>query len=262
MFSVKNILKLDNQKEDLINSMLSKVPGINFPGLYDEYFLGIEVEDMTTMNLINRLNFEQNVLFKKDYLASKELFNISIAEAIAFIYEVTTLPIQQQRLSKSLTSVDNIIGILEMYLLDTKYDQHVQTFVNLTMPSFCPSFEAFIDNAHNKDRIQTLLNIHKNDRRFSDVLYSSIPIAAWFDSDNSDLLKTIDEIVAYNCIEMIYFKDDNDALLHELSMNKNYKIIMCGKVASFNSVMFHVTKKPDPADIATMKDSYKEFYKN
>ena len=60
--------KWNNQYDiETVDAILHKTPGINFPGLYDNLFISIHVE-MTTVELVNRLNFEQNVLFKNKHI--------------------------------------------------------------------------------------------------------------------------------------------------------------------------------------------------
>ena len=259
-----------NEKKDFeaINAILKKVPGINFPGLYDNFFIEIQVKQTTTVDWINRRNFELNTLFKNDvYINScneSDCIKISLAEAIALIYELTVLPIQRQRLPKTLTSVDAVIDLLKFYLLDN-HPQSISKFKDMILPDFCPAWSAYIQEESFINRFDKLMKTHKDSDIFTDVLYSSIPIDTWFKCDDTiihELISSVDHIEDYRCIETIYFKSDFSDVVNQLLDLTNYEITMCGKYNDFNTVTFNVSSKPDGHDIILIKDSYKEFYKN
>lgn len=262
MIKVKAVYpyKWNNQCDtEAVNAILRKTPGINFPGLYDNFFIGIQVE-MSTVDLINRLNFEQNILFKETHNSYKKEVFISIAEAISIIYELTILPIQRQRLSNSLTSVDSVIDLLKFYLIDN-HAQCITKVMNMIMPDNNYSWMAYIETKPYLDRFNKLISVQKGKSIFTDIQYSSVPIKTWFD-DTQELLDIVDHIEDYRCIETIYFKGDDNSVIEKLISIPYYKIIMNGKYESFNTVTLLVSDKPIKEDIELIKESYKDFYKN
>jgi len=245
------------------NAILNKTPGINFPGLYDKVFIGLHVE-MTTVEFVNRLNFEQNVLFKEhEHTSNPNEIIISIAEAISLIYDLTILPIQKQRLGNSLRSIDGVVSLVRFYLLDN-HPQCISKFMYMYMPDTTIAWTAYSQEKSYKDRFNKLTQVQRGKSTFTDVQYSSVPIKTWFNT-GEELLDIVDKIEDYRCIETVYYYQDNDPVIERLVTNPDYMIIMCGnrnESNAFNSVTLQVSNKPIKEDIELIKESYKYFYKN
>ena len=223
------------------NAMLDKTPGINFPGLYDSVFIGLHVE-MTTVEFVNRLNFEQNVLFKeREHTSNPNEIIISIAEAISLIYDLTILPIQRQRLVNSLRSIDQVVDLVKFYLIDNN-PQCISKFMYMYMPETTTAWAAYSQEKSYKDRFTKLTQVQRGKTSFTDVQYSSVQ--------------------DYRCIETVYYYQPNDPVVEKMINVPYYKIIMNGKYESFNTVTLLVSDKPIKEDIELIKESYKDFYKN
>lgn len=267
MITVKDIhINTENFKPDIdvTNNMLKKVSGINFPGLYDEVYITLNVDGLTTVDCINRMNIEQNTFFIDNYdtFSSnpvKGMIIISLAEAIALIYDLTILPIQKQRLGNSLTSIDSVIDLLKFYLMEDN-TQALSKMKDTFFPEYCPAWTAYTIKQSFLDRYDKLMKVHSKSDLFVDVLYSSVPIDTWFKID--DLLNAVDDDVDYRCIETIYFTDKDNSIVKKLLENLNYKITMCGELGIYHTVTFNISHTPDIKDINLIKESYKDFYKN
>lgn len=245
------------------NAMLDKTPGINFPGLYDNIFIGLHVE-MTTVEFVNRLNFEQNVLFKeREHTSNSNEIIISIAEAISLIYELTILPIQRQRLVNSLRSIDQVVDLVRFYLIENN-PQCISKFMYMYMPDTTVAWTAYSQEKSYKDRFTKLAQVQRGKTSFTDIQYSSVPIKTWF-NNGEELLDIVDKIEDYRCIETVYYYQANDPVIEKLVTSPDYKIIMCGsrnESNAFNTVTLLVSDKPIKEDIELIKESYKDFYKN
>ena len=245
------------------NAMLDKAPGINFPGLYDNIFIGLRV-DMVTVDFVNRLNFEQNVLFKeREHTSNPNEIIISIAEAISLIYELTILPIQRQRLSNSLRSIEQVVDLVRFYLIDNN-PQCISKFMYMYMPDTNVAWTAYSQEKSYKDRFTKLTQVQRGKTSFTDIQYSSVPIKTWFNT-GEELLNIVDKIEDYRCIETVYYYQANDPVVERLVTSPDYKIIMCGnrnESNPFNTVTLLVADKPIKEDIELIKVSYKDFYKN
>lgn len=242
------------------NAMLDKTPGINFPGLYDSVFIGLHVE-MTTVEFVNRLNFEQNVLFKeREHTSNPNEIIISIAEAISLIYDLTILPIQRQRLVNSLRSIVQVVDLVKFYLIDNN-PQCISKFMYMYMPDTTTAWAAYSQEKSYKDRFAKLTQVQRGKTSFIDIQYSSVPIKTWF-NNGEELLDIVDKIEDYRCIETVYYYQANDPVVEKMINIPYYKIIMNGKYESFNTVTLLVSDKPIKEDIELIKESYKDFYKN
>ena len=255
--------KWNNQYDiETVDAILHKTPGINFPGLYDNLFISILTE-MTTVDLVSRLNFEQNVLFKNKHTSSQKEIIISIAEAISLIYELTILPIQRQRLVNSLRSIDQVVALVRFYLIDNN-PQCISKFMYMYMPDTTVAWTAYSQEKSYKDRFTKLAQVQRGKTSFTDIQYSSVPIKTWFNT-GEELLDIVDKIEDYRCIETVYYYQANDPVIEKLVTSPDYKIIMCGnrnESNTFNTVTLLVSDKPIKEDIELIKESYKDFYKN
>lgn len=270
-----NVTKVDNsiimnstEETDAVNNMLKTMPGINIPGLYDNYFITVDTK-LNTVQWAMRLNFEENVLFRNELkMSKKDELLISLAEAIAYIYTATP-PNMQQRIPTVISSVDNIISVLNTFLVEDTNITFKSIFEKLIIPKECPSWEAYIDEPYAKKRHQFLFNTYAtgkftNDHMimhpsnplemgmFVDIRYSSIPIKEWFIKDSI----VNNGVSDYRCIETIYFSNAENNIVDTLLSNLRYKVSMCGEVNGYFAVTFNITGHPTKEDIELIKSSY------
>ena len=182
---------------------------------------------------------------------------------ISLIYDLTILPIQKQRLSKSLSSFEGVIDLLKFYLKDNN-PQCISKFMYMYIPDTTIAWTAYSQEKSYKDRFTKLSQVQRGKTSFTDIQYSSVPINTWFNK-GEELLDIVDKIEDYRCIETVYYYQPNDSVIEKLVTSPDYKIIMCGnrnESNAFNTVTLNVSGKPIKEDIELIKASYKDFYKN
>lgn len=253
---VYNSMIMNSTEEtDAVNNMLKTMNGINVPGLYDDYYISIETK-MDTVTWATRLNFEENILFRSPTkLSTKKELLISLAEAIAYIYSATPSNMTK-RIPNVISSVDNIISVLETFLVKDSNVTFKSIFEKLIIPTDCIPWEAYIETPESKERHSLLYKLY-GDNSFVDVRYSSIPVSEWFNPDS--IVNTADHIADYRCIETIYFLDRNNEFIDDLLYNLKYKISMCGWWNGFFAITFNISGHPLKSDIELIKASYEKM---